>query len=154
MEKFEEYKFFTERVERHSERRQQASQNYLTINTAVFGIIVLVLKDSGLHGWNLVVGASPLFLVGIIISSVWLKIIFDYKKMIDWHYEQLREMEKEIPGSFQMHTREWEEFFNPAKPRKGQVGFSHLEAWMPLLFTAIYIIYLIGLAAGVNNGLF
>ena len=38
--KFEEYKLFSELVQRLSERRQTASQTYLTVNTAAFGVLV------------------------------------------------------------------------------------------------------------------
>ena len=69
MDKFDEYKFFTERVQHRSERRQQASQIYLTVNTAIFGVIALLIKDSGLHGWSLMIGVFPLFCVGILVCA-------------------------------------------------------------------------------------
>lgn len=152
MDKFDEYKFFTERVQHRSERRQNASQLYLTINTAIFGIVALLLKDSGLHGWNLAIATLPLFVVGVLVCVVWMRIIFEFKKVIGWHYDQLREMEKHIEGSFHMHIKEWEKFFKPARNKKG-FSFSDLEAWMPSIFIGIYIIYAIGMIIAVEIGL-
>jgi hypothetical protein len=140
MDKFEEYKFFTERVQHRSERRQQASQIYLTVNTAIFGVIALLIKDSGLVGWNLVITASPLFFVGVLVCIIWSRIIQEFSRLIGWQYEQLREMEKQIKGSFKMHTKEWDEFYNPDKLKKS-FSFSSLEARLPLIIIGLYIVY-------------
>lgn len=152
MDKFDEYKFFTERVQHRSERRQQASQIYLTVNTAIFGIIALLIKDSGLHGWNLVIAILPLFSVGILVCLIWSKIIFEFKRIIGWQYEKLREMEKNIKGSSKMHTKEWEEIYTTTKS-KGAFSFSDLEARMPSIFVSLYIVYAIGLIIATFRGL-
>ena len=91
--KFEEYKLFSELVQRLSERRQVASQTYLAVNTAAFGLLAFLAKDAGFHGWGLVGVSVPLFLVGMIACVVWHSIITHFREIIGWHYEQLREME-------------------------------------------------------------
>lgn len=152
MDKFDEYKFFTERVQYRSQRRQQASQIYLTINTAIFGIIALLIKDSGLSGWILVIATLPLFFVGILVCITWSRVIREFSNIIGWQYEKLREMEKHITGSFKMHTREWEEFYRPVKSKSG-FSFSNLEAQMPSYFLGLYIIYAIGTLVAASIGL-
>lgn len=153
MDKFDEYKFFTERVQHRSERRQQASQIYLTVNTAIFGIIALLIKDSGLHGWNLAIAALPLFSVGILVCMIWHRIISEFKRVIGWQYEQLREMEKHIKGSFKMHTKEWDEIYKITKS-KNAFSFSSLEAQMPLIFIILYIVYAAGTIIATTIDLF
>lgn len=153
MDKFDEYKFFTERVQYRSQRRQQASQIYLTVNTAIFGIIALLIKDSGLTGWNLVISALPLFLVGILVCFTWSKIIKEFSNLIGWQYEKLREMEKQIKGSFKMHIKEWDEFYKPNGSKKN-FSFSNLEAQMPSIFIGLYMIYGVGMVIAVMIGLF
>lgn len=152
MDKFDEYKFFTERTQHRSERRQQASQIYLTINTAIFGIIALLIKDSGLHGWNLVIAILPLFSVGVLVCLIWLRIISNFKRVIGWQFEQLREMEKHIKGSYKMHTKEWNEVYRIDKSPEG-FSFSNLETKMPLFFIGLYSIYTIGMLIAVAKGL-
>jgi hypothetical protein len=66
MDTFEEYKVHIERTGKLSERRQTATQAYLAINTAIFGAVAFIIKDSGLSGWPLVFVALPLFVVGIL----------------------------------------------------------------------------------------
>jgi hypothetical protein len=151
MDKFDEYKYFTERAQHRSERRQQASQIYLTVNTAIFGLIALLIKDSGLKGWSLVVAVLPLFLVGVFICLTWSKIISEFKRIIGWQYEQLRDMEKHIKNSYKMHTKEWEEFYQPIES-KGNFSFSNLESRLPSIFIGLYIVYAVGISIATTLG--
>ena len=152
MDKFDEYKFFTERVQYRSQRRQQATQIYLTVNTAIFGVLALLIKDSGLSGWSLAIATLPLFFVGVLICLTWLRIIREFSNLIGWQYEQLREMEKQMRSSFKMHTKEWEEFYKGIKTKKG-FSFSNLEAQMPVYFIGLYIIYSLGMIIAITQDL-
>jgi hypothetical protein len=151
MDKFEEYKFFAEDTQKLSERRQNTSQTYVTVNAAIFAVLALLIKDVGFRGWTLVLTALPLFSTGVLLCFIWQKIIIQHKLLIGWRYDQLKEMEKVIAGSFQMYIKEWEDFF---KPRQGKerFSFSLLDIWMPRLFLILYLIYGIGLviAAAAN----
>lgn len=147
MTNFEEYKLFSERVQRLSERRQIASQTYLTVNTLIFGVFAFLVKDAGFRSGGLVLVSFPLFLVGVVACSIWGKIIVQFKEVIGWHYEQLREMEQSLPESNKIYTREWEKLFQP-KGGKERFGFARLEIWLPYLFIGLYIIYGIGLLIG------
>ena len=151
MDKFEEYKFFTERAQHRSERRQQASQIYLTVSTAIFGVIALLIKDSGLSGWNLAIATLPLFFVGMLVCMTWSRIIREFSRLIGWQYEQLREMEDHMQGSSKMYTKEWEEFYKPGNSKNG-FSFSGLESRMPSIFIGLYLTYGIGIVLSVVIG--
>jgi hypothetical protein len=144
MNKFDEYKFFAETTQHLSERRQTATQTYLTVNTAIFAVLALLVKDTGFRGWNLVLVSLPLFMVGILACSIWYKIITQYKALIGWRYDQLMAIEQAMPESYRMYLKEWEDFF---KPRQGKehFGFSRLEVWLPRLFLGLYAVYGTGL---------
>lgn len=148
MPKFEEYKFFAESTQYLSERRQAATQTYLTVNTAIFAVIAFLVKDAGLQGWNLVVLNLPLFFVGYLACLIWHKIITQYKSLIGWRYRQLMKMETDIPDSYQVFSKEWKDFYEP-RAGKEKFGFSKLEIWLPRLFLVLYIIYLVILIAAV-----
>lgn len=152
MDKFEEYKLFSERVQNRSERRQNSSQIYLTVNTGIFGIVALLIKDSGLQGWSLILATAPLFMVGITVCIIWRKMILEFKKIIGWQYEQLREMETHIKGSSRLYNKEWLLFFDSTRGKKS-FSFSDLETWMPSLFIALYITYLTGMLVFVKFNL-
>ncbi|HTP01681.1 MAG TPA: hypothetical protein VMJ64_09925 [Anaerolineales bacterium] len=147
MDKFEELKFLHEKTETFSERRQTTTQTYLTINTAIFGALAFLAKDSGLHRWDLLLVVLPLFGVGILACIIWLRIIQKLDAIIGWHYEQLREIERSIPESHQLINKEWERFFDAKQGRR--FSFSSLEAQLPSVLIILYAAYAIGLAIAV-----
>jgi hypothetical protein len=139
MDKFDELKFLHDRTQKFSERRQTSSQIYLTINTAIFGALAFLIKDSGLHGLTLVLVSLPLFGVGLLACIIWYKIIWNLESIIGWHYQQLREIEKKIPKSYLSINKEWEKFYIE-KERK-RFSFSGLESQLPKLLIALYLVY-------------
>lgn len=151
MQHFEEYKFFTENTQHLSERRQGATQTFLTINTAIFTILAFLIKDAGFKAWGLVLVSLPLFLVGVLVCLIWAKILSQFKLLISWRYQQLRVMEQAMPESYQLLTKEWEDYF---KPRQGKerFGFSRLEQLLPQLFLVLYGIYGAGLVLATYLG--
>ncbi|NIR53055.1 hypothetical protein GWO43_30895 [candidate division KSB1 bacterium] len=144
MDKFEEYKFFAESTQYLSERRQAATQTYLTVNTAIFAVFGFLIQDDGFQGWELTIVSTPLFLVGIVACSIWYKIITQYKSLIGWRYDQLMEMEDSIENSHQMYRKEYKDFFEP-REGKEWFGFSKLERLLPLVFVGLYAAYGIAL---------
>ncbi len=144
MDKFDEYSLFSTLVQNKSERRQAASQTYLTVNTVIFGVLAFLVKDAGFRGWGLVVVNLPLFLVGALACLVWHKIIADFRQIIGWHYEQLRLMEQALSESHQVYLKEWERFFKPQEGKE-RFGFSRLESWLPRFFVGLYVLYGVGL---------
>lgn len=152
MDKFEEYKYLGDRALQQSQRRQNASQIYLTLNTAIFGVMALLIKDSGLTQWGLLLATLPLFIVGLIACVTWITIISRFKKLIGWHYEQLREIEKSIKGSYKFFTKEWNEFSDLDREKKHS-SFSNLESIMPKLFIGLYLVYATGMITAVILGL-
>jgi hypothetical protein len=151
MDRFEEYKLLYQRTEKLSERRQATSQTYLTINTAIFGAIAFLVRDSGLTGWILIQAIGPLFIVGTLICIIWLNIILNLENVLNWQYGQLRELEGKMRGSVQIFTRENREIFEARKGRK-RFSFTMLEAWLPRILGALYLGYFIAMALAAWQG--
>lgn len=148
---FQEYEFFGKWIQNLSERRQAASQTYLTVNTAIFTVLAFLVKDAGFRGWGLVLVSLPLFVGGAMACLIWQRIINDYRQIIGWHYEQLRGMEETLEDSSQVFTKEWEAFFLPHQGKK-RFGFSRLEIWLPRSFLTLYAIYTVGLVVATFGG--
>jgi hypothetical protein len=117
------------------------------MNAAIFAVIALLIKDAGLGASAMLLATLPLFIVGGLVCWIWYIYIRRHKEIISWHYEQLVEMEKSIPNSYQMYLKEWHAFF---KPRAGEpkFSFSMLELRLPILFLALYIACMIGILYG------
>jgi hypothetical protein len=152
MDRFEEYKFFGGWIESLSERRRAISTIYLSVNTGIFTVFAFLVKDAGFRGWSFVLVSLPLFAAGVLASLVWHRIITDYKQVIGWHYEQLRDMETTLEGCSQTFTREWERFYRPEKSRP-RYCFSDLEIWLPRSFMGLYAVYAIGIVLATLVGL-
>jgi hypothetical protein len=152
MDKFDEYKFFAERTLHLSDRRQTATQIYLTVNAAIFTVLAFQAKDLGIRGWPLVIVTLPLFLVGIVACFIWHRLITQYKPLINWHYEQLREIENALSESQHIFQKEWMRFYQPHQGKE-KFGFSIIEVWLPRLFLALYALYGIGLIGATLIGL-
>jgi hypothetical protein len=152
MDKFEEYKLHVERAGKLSERRQTATQTYLAINTAIFGAVAFIIKDSGLSGWPLVFVALPLFVVGILACIIWLGIMKKMEIFLDWQYDRLREMETSLRGSFRLLTKENDFFYEPQKNGKKRFSFTLQEAWLPRLLIVLFSLYAATLLTAVFLG--
>jgi hypothetical protein len=137
-DKFEEYKFHAERAQKLSERRQATTQTYLTINTAIFGAVAFIIRDSGLTGWGMVGLIVPLFVFGIVACLIWKSLLLKISDFLDWQYEQLREMEKSFPEESRLFTKEFDKFYITGKEK---FSFSGLEARLPTILMSIYILY-------------
>lgn len=141
--KFDEYKLFVENTQKLSERRQKANEVMLAINSATFTILAFLVKDSGFASWRLFFFSLPLFFVGILICCLWQRIIAQFKVLIGWRYEQLRKMEAQMPDSYRLITKEWDEGYDPQGGDE-RFGFARLEVWVPRLILALYVLSLIG----------
>ncbi|MBW3660536.1 MAG: hypothetical protein KY397_02740 [Gemmatimonadetes bacterium] len=139
MNKFLEYRLFVESTQFLTERRQSATQVYVTVNTLIFAVLGFLLTDTPTEGAILAVVSGALVASGIGASIVWLRTIDGYRKLIGWRYDQLMDMERDPDfDCCGMFTREYEDFFGP---EGGGKPFSSMEAWLPKLFIVVYIAY-------------
>jgi hypothetical protein len=140
MDRFEEYKFFSDGTQQLAERRQTATEVYLSVNTAIFALIAFLLRDVGVEGRLQALLTLPLFAVGVFACLAWYKLIHGYKRLISWRFEQLMAMERTLPDSYQMYSKEQQYFFG-SQDSKEKFGFSRLEVWLPQVILALYIVY-------------
>lgn len=134
---FEEYTLYVDHTQRLSERRQNATQTFLTINTGIFTILAFLFKDAGIQARQIALASLPLFVAGILVCWLWDRIITQYRELIGWRYMQLREMEKMQPDSYRMFTREWHDLYKPHNG-KSRFNFSGMEQQLPRIFGALF----------------
>jgi hypothetical protein len=151
MATWDEYKLFGEWVQSLSDRRRAASQTYMAVNTGVATVLAFLVTDADLAGGSLVLASLPLFLAGALACLIWYRVIVHYKKIIGWHYEQLRTMEETLAGSSRIFTKEWEQYY-ASGPGKRPLSLSRLEIWLPRAFLVLYAVYGLGLVVAVVAG--
>jgi hypothetical protein len=148
---FDEYRLFVEDTARLSERRQTVTNTYITINSAIAGLITFLVRDSGFVNWWLAISMLPLIGFGILICSYWQQSIIKYRTLVGLRLDVLREMEMKLPDSVQMYHREDELYPRDSqnKPISGLgLNFSDLERRLPQLFILLYVILGLALVVG------
>ena len=146
MDTFDEYKFFAHSTHLLTERRQAATQIYLSVNTAIFAVFgIFVERVRGVSPELLAISA-PLIAMGLATCLVWYRTLRHYRRLVAWRYDQLMAMEQEdaMSGSRRWYTHEWKECLEPLSGGS-RISFSDLESWLPRLFALIYVSYLVAL---------
>ncbi|GIW64635.1 MAG: hypothetical protein KatS3mg092_0568 [Patescibacteria group bacterium] len=91
---FEQYKLYVESIEKTSDRRQQANNYFLTINTALISLIGLSFQFKVFENVNWI--KALLAIVGIIICVVFWFLIRSYKQLNTGKFKVIHEIEKKF----------------------------------------------------------
>lgn len=131
----DQYKMYVEMADRVSARRGLANTFFLTLNTAVFTVIGVLLQFSPqVATWLLV---FPLVaLVGQ--CAAWFYIVRSYRQLNTAKYEVIGAMEERLPASPYWRA-EWVAL-GEGKDRSKYWPLTHLEQWIPILFGSTYLI--------------
>lgn len=133
----EEYEIFLEWVNKLTERRQTATTIYLSVNTAIVGVIAFLLRDYPLSGWIQQASVPVLLVSGVIACDLWRRLITQYSALIGWWYEQLRGLEEAMPESNKLLTREYQVLYLEERG-KTRIGLTRYETRLTWLFTVLY----------------
>lgn len=142
--KLEEYRLFIEDTARLSERRQRITSTYITVNSALAGVITFVIKDPQLSNWMMLIAVLPILVAGMIICYLWDHLITSYRVLINFRIKELEAMEQAIPGSHMMYNREASKLYNKSQPKES-ISFTGVERKLPLLFGILYLVVGLGL---------
>lgn len=148
-QKFDEYKMFIDDTARFTERRQNASNLYVTVNSLLLTAIAFIVKDAIFEeAWTFLL-TIPIVVAGIFVSFWWKQLLHRYRLLGRLRFKVLREMENspDLAGIEKMYHREDELY--PRNPdgtvMQGEgLNFSDLESKLPVMFITLYSIALIG----------
>ena len=157
VDKFEEYRTFIQSTEKLTDRRQLATQIWVTLHTLLFAALGFLMKETGAsllssggrspapaaagEPWIFLLSIGPLVLIGIFSCVIWRKMLLSYRSLIGWRFDQLMEMERsaELAGLQRVFNREWKHFFGP--DAREQIGFTRLEALLPAVLIFVYLAF-------------
>jgi len=131
---FEQYKLFIDSVEKTSDRRQQANNYFITINTALISMIGLSFQINLFENspWLKILFA----ILGIIICFVFYFLIRSYKQLNTGKFAVIHEIEKHLPLA--LYKYEWQ-VLGEGKNKSKYYPFSHVELWIPRIFGILYL---------------
>ena len=118
------YKIYVQMADNISVRRQSANSFFLTINTAIIGIVSYIGGVTGIVS-----------LAGIVLCYAWYRLIRSYKDLNSGKFKVVHEIEKELPLA--PYDAEWEALGRGEDP-KLYLPFTHVEIWVPGIFGALH----------------
>jgi len=133
----EQYKLFVETSQQVSERRQNANNYLLTLNSSLVTLFVVFLSTFGHHRWNVLIPIT-----GLIVCFLWYSLVDSYKDLNTAKFAVIHELENQLPVALFRHEW-WVCGHNRKKKDKPvediYVPLTHLERWIPLVFALLYI---------------
>lgn len=151
-EKFKEhyleiYRIYVEMADKISERRQSANSFFLTINTAVVGLVsYLQLGQNGKAGsiFYLVISVA-----GTIICYMWYRLVLSYKQINSGKFKVVHLVEQNLPLA--PYDAEWEILGRGKDPKK-YLPFTDIEIFVPWVFFGLHaFVFLYGLSGLIFN---
>ncbi len=130
---FEQYKLYVEGAEKISDRRQNANNYFITINTALITLLGFSFQVSFLENlsWVRILLAG----VGIVICVIFWHLLRSYKQLNTGKFNVIHEIEKYLPAA--LYDYEWK-VLEEGKNKKVYYPFSHIELLIPWVFGLIY----------------
>jgi len=133
----EQYKLYVETSQQVSERRQNANNYLLALNSSLVTLFVGFLSTFGHHRWNVLIAIT-----GLLICFIWYSLVDSYKDLNAAKFAVIHELEEQLPAALFRH--EWwvcghsrKKTDKPIEDR--YVPLTHLERWIPWMFAVLYL---------------
>jgi hypothetical protein len=127
----EQYKLFVQTSQQVSERRQNANNFLLTLNSSLVTLFVISLSSFGHHRWNALIPFTGLF-----VCFIWHSLVESYKDLNTAKFEVIHELEDQLPVA--LFRYEWH-VCGHGKDKDKHVPLTHLERWIPWMFAMLYV---------------
>ncbi len=130
-----QYQLYVDNMEKISDRRQNANNYFITINTVLISFIGVLLQAKLFESIPWI--KSLVALVGIIICVVFWFLLRSYRQLNTGKFKVIHEIEQQLPAS--IYDYEWK-ILGEGKNRTLYFPFSHIEMVIPWVFGIVYII--------------
>jgi hypothetical protein len=127
------YKTYLEMADRISGRRQSANSFFLTINTALIGLVGYVQMNGG--GQSTQNFYWLVSVAGIVLCYLWYRIVKSYKDLNSGKFKVIHEIEKQLPLS--PYDAEWTAVGRGEDP-KLYLPFTRIEMIIPWIFLTLH----------------
>ena len=131
---FKQYQIFIEMADRISSRRSTMNNFFLSANS-LFLVAIGILVSSKLFHWT-----SVIFIVAILFSISWWRLLNRYKDLNKAKFEVINKIEEKLPAKG--YNIEWDLLEYYRKPRKHSV-ITFGEMWIPKMLIGVYSIFLV-----------
>jgi hypothetical protein len=144
----DQYKLYVQTADNISARRSQTNQFYVSLLSALLGIITIASavvrnQDQSLGGLQKAAYLA-ISVLGLFVCLIWFANIRSYRQLNSGKFKVIHEMEQSLP--YRCFDREWE-ILGSGKQAKVYVPLTHVEQYIPgllafpFLAILVYIIY-------------
>jgi len=131
---FEQYKMYVESAEKISDRRQNANNFFLTLNTVLISVIGLSFQVKAFD--NISWSRLLLSVLGVLICIIFWFLLRAYKQLNSGKFKVIHEIEELLPLA--IYDYEWS-ILGKGKVKSKYYPFSHIELLIPWVFGIIYV---------------
>lgn len=129
------YKTLVDMADKVSQRRQNANNFYLTVNTALIGASSYISAVTAAFPSTWVISFA-----GLLVSLVWKRNIDSYKDLNNGKFHVITELEKGLPIA--PFSTEWE-FLKRGEDKSRYRPFHAVEVLVPYIFAAVHAFQLL-----------
>ncbi|YAF94145.1 MAG: hypothetical protein AB3A66_16155 [Nodularia sp. CChRGM 3473] len=129
------YKTYVGTADKISERRQTANSFFLSINTAIIGLVSYLQAGANeiiFIGFYLLISIS-----GMLICYMWYRLVLSYKQINSGKFQVIHQIEQNLPLS--PYDAEWEMLGRGKDPKK-YLPFTHVEILVPWVFFGLHTV--------------
>jgi len=127
------YKTYLEMADRISARREKTNSYFLTINTALIGLVTYL--SLSVKPCPVLFTHFPIAIAGITLSYIWYRIIRSYRDLNSAKFKVIHRIEKFLPLA--PYDAEWETV-GRGKNKKLYLPFTHVEIFVPWIFALLH----------------
>lgn len=128
------YKLAVEMADRISQRRQQANNFYLSINTALISAAIYISSQKASS-----FGVFALSTIGIAIASIWWRNITSYRLLNGSKFAVIQQIEQALPAA--PYRTEWDILGRETKANRYR-EFYEVERLVPYVFGLLHFLNL------------
>ncbi|MCJ7457795.1 MAG: hypothetical protein MUP17_02255 [candidate division Zixibacteria bacterium] len=132
---FAQYKIYVESMDRISDRRQNANNYFITINTILISFMGVLFQIKIFE--SIMWLKSLVTFVGVIICIIFWFLLRSYKQLNKGKFRVIHEIEKKLPIA--LYDYEWK-ILEEGKNKRVYYPFSHIEMIIPWVFGIVYIV--------------
>lgn len=127
------YKLYVQMTDNTSKRRQSANSFFLTVNTAIIGVVGYIGLGGGID-------SAPVSVAGIAMCYVWYRVLRSYKDLNSGKFKVIHAMESILPLS--PYIAEWN-ILGQGRDHKIYLPFGRIEGRVPIVFALLHLVALI-----------
>ena len=136
------YKVLIDMADKVSQRRQNANNFYLSVNTAITGASAYLSSTASGAPNVLVISVA-----GLLVCLLWKRNIDSYKDLNSGKFHVIHEIEKSLPVA--AFTAEWDVLKRGEKKSRYR-PFHSVEIWVPYIFAGVHLIQCVRLVSWEN----